>query len=78
MGERDAQRARCWLAGRFLPREIDAVLDRYRACLLESIAIVADSRNRTVREKAAQTRLRQATNGAAATRVAPAPGSTVH
>ena len=78
VGERDAQRARCWLSGRFLPREIDAVLDRYRACLLESIAIVDDSRNRVVTEKGAQARLRQVTNGAAATRVAPAPGPTLH
>jgi hypothetical protein len=76
--ERDAQRARCWLAGRFLPREIAAVIDRCRACLLESIALAATSRNRTVTEKAAQARLRQVTKGAPATRVAPARGPTLH
>ena len=38
VGDRDAERARCWLADRLLTRHIDAVLAGYRACLLESIA----------------------------------------
>jgi len=78
IGERDVQRARCWLAGRFLPRKIDAVLDRYRACALASIASVDDTRNRVVTETPPKPRLRLVTKGAAATRVAPAPGPTLH
>ena len=38
VGDRDARRARCWLAGRLLPEHIDAVLHGARACLVKSIA----------------------------------------
>ncbi|MCC7060897.1 MAG: hypothetical protein IT508_11765 [Burkholderiaceae bacterium] len=37
VGDRDARRARCWLAGRLLPEHIDAVLHGARDCLLTSI-----------------------------------------
>jgi hypothetical protein len=44
VGDRDAQRARCWLAGWLLPKYMDLVLRGYRDCLLESIASDFDFR----------------------------------
>jgi hypothetical protein len=38
VGDRDAKRARCWLAAWLVTKHIDAVLRGYRECLLESIA----------------------------------------
>ena len=76
VGERDAQRARCWLAGRFLTKQIDAVLGRYRDYLLESIAIVFDLRRRVVSEEGLATRRQQVRKRSTTTRIptaAPAP-----
>jgi hypothetical protein len=78
VGERDAQRARCWLAGRFLTKQIDAVLGRYRDCLLESIAIIFDLRRHIASGEALATRLQQVTKRATAPRFVAAPAPTLH
>jgi hypothetical protein len=61
-----------------LTRQIDAVLGRYRACLLESIAIVFDLRRRFVSEEGPPTRRQQVTKRSTATRIVAAPAPTLH
>jgi hypothetical protein len=61
-----------------LTKQIDAVLGRYRDCLLESIAIIFDLRRHIASGEALATRLQQVTKRATAPRFVAAPAPTLH